>query len=57
MSMSRQHFEALAREIATIADLAARRAAAEAVARAAAQFNASFNKARFFKSCEVSDVI
>ncbi len=52
--MSRQHFEALAREIASIRDSAAREQAAYAVARAAATFNTEFNQRRFLSACGVA---
>ncbi len=51
--MSRQHFEALAREIRAIENREARVEAAVAVARAAVSFNERFDQARFFKACQV----
>lgn len=49
--MSKKHFEALAKRIAQIADLEARRQAAEAVADVAATMNGQFDRARFLAAC------
>jgi hypothetical protein len=51
--MSRKHFEALAAEIKTIPNMAARLYAAMAVCKAAGQFNDRFNQQRFLDACEV----
>ena len=51
--MTRQHFEALAREIRAIQDREARVEAAVAVARAAISFNRRFDQSRFFQACDV----
>jgi hypothetical protein len=51
--MSRQHFEALAREIRAIENRDARIEAAVAVARAVAGFNNQFDQTRFFRACDV----
>lgn len=51
--MTKKHFKALAREIAEIEDMTARKIAALAVARACAQFNPAFNRDLFLIACEV----
>jgi hypothetical protein len=51
--MSRQHFEALVREIRAIENREARVEAAVAVARAAMSFNNRFDTSRFFVACDV----
>lgn len=51
--MTRQHFEALAREIRAIQDREVRVEAAVAVARAAISFNGRFDTSRFFQACDV----
>lgn len=48
--MSKQHFVALAAEIAKL-NPESRLDAAQAVATVAAKFNPAFNKAVFFKAC------
>ena len=52
--MTKQHFIALAAEIAKIEDPVARRSAARAVAAAAKGFNAAFDTFRFFTACGVA---
>lgn len=54
LTMTRQHFKALADEIANISDDTARLAAACAVARVCAKFNSNFNRDRFFAACNVA---
>ena len=51
--MTRQHFEALAREIRAIQDREARVEAAVAVARVAISFNNRFDQSKFFQACDV----
>lgn len=53
--MTRQHFQALADEIAKIADNAARKLAAQAAARACKQFNGKFNEFKFYDACGVHE--
>lgn len=49
--MTKKRFEALAREIAEIEDMTARKLAARAVMRACVQFNPNFNRAVFLTKC------
>ena len=51
--MTKQHFIALAAEIARIPDMTSRKAAAEAVAAVAFQFNPRFDAAKFSAACKV----
>jgi hypothetical protein len=52
-TLSRQHFKALAEEIAKIQEHEARKEAAFAVARACVKFNPGFNPATFYKACGI----
>lgn len=49
--MSKQHFIALARRIAEIADWHAKQQAAKAVADVAIVFNSRFDRSRFYIAC------
>ncbi len=49
--MTREHFQAIADEIATISNRDEAERTAERMARVCQQFNANFNKARFMTAC------
>jgi hypothetical protein len=49
--MSRKHFVAMAKELADIADLDARKQAAKAFADVAKAMNSRFDYTRFYEAC------
>jgi hypothetical protein len=54
--MTKQHFQAFADEIASIAIITERNAAALAVANVAQRFNPRFDRARFLTACRYVDL-
>jgi len=55
--MSRQHYQALASQIALIQDQASREAAFRAVAQACELFNPRFDRRIFAAACQVSSYL